>query len=59
MKKLRFRCPWCRTDVEVARRERKKPKGAKKKASAKKPAVQVIRAKCPECDKEVQLSRLG
>ncbi len=59
MKKLRFRCPWCREDVEVSRREQKKPKGAKKKAAAKAPAVQVIRARCPECEKEVHLSQLS
>jgi hypothetical protein len=59
MKKVRFRCPWCRVDVEVSRRGLKQPKTAKKKPSAKKPAVEVIRATCPECAKEVQLSRLG
>ncbi|HVK11986.1 MAG TPA: hypothetical protein VM597_24645 [Gemmataceae bacterium] len=56
MKKVRFRCPWCREDVEVARRE---SKGAKKKSSAKKSGVQVVLAKCPECEKPVQLSHRG
>lgn len=59
MKKVRFQCPECREDVEVSRRAASRPKGAKKKASAKKtPAVVVIRATCPACGTEVRLSRL-
>lgn len=54
METVRFTCPACRKDVEVANPEVAHPRVGKEKDD---PLV-LIRVTCPECWKVIQLSRL-